>query len=241
MYLGIEIGGTKLQLGLGAGDGSPLLALERRDVDPSEGARGILRQITEVGQLLVSRHAVRAVGCGFGGPVDAAAGRVVRSHHVEGWEDCALVDWLREDFGVPAVIANDADTAGLAEARFGAGRGTNPVLYVTVGTGIGGGLIVDGHIYRGHGGGATEIGHLRPGLHADRPDQIVEALAAGWGIAAAAQARVSGGAVTHRLGPLTRGSRPLDAEAVRQRLIEAEEADEEHVADLLERCDGAVD
>jgi glucokinase len=241
MYLGIEIGGTKLQLGVGGGDGGPLAALERLDVDPARGARGILRQVETAGQALVGRFPVSAIGCGFGGPVDVADGRVVRSHHVEGWERFALVDWLRARFGVPATLANDADTAGLAEARFGGGRGHNPVLYVTVGTGIGGGLIVDGRIYRGSGAGAAEIGHLRPGLNYEQPEQNVESLAAGWGIAAAAQARVAGGAVTHRLGNLTSGSRPLHPEALRQRLIEAEEADEEHTADLLERCDGVVE
>ncbi len=87
-------------------------------------------------------------------------------------------------------MENDCDAAGLAEARFGAGQGSKVVFFVTVGTGIGGGLIVDGEIYRGSGSGAAEIGHLRPGLAADRPEMNVESLASGWGIAAAARQRV---------------------------------------------------
>jgi len=184
MHLGIEIGGTKLQLGVGAGDGSPLAELERFDVDAARGAEGIRGQILLAARTLLARYEIARIGCGFGGPIDAAAGRVVRSHHVEGWADFPLAAWLQESLLRPVTIANDADTAGLAEARFGAGRGANPVFYVTVGTGIGGGLIVDGRIYRGNGAGAAELGHLRPGLDAASPEENLESVAAGWGIAA---------------------------------------------------------
>ena len=104
-------------------------------------------------------------------------------------------------FGMPTAVGNDCDVAGLAEARFGAGRGRRVLFYVTVGSGIGGGLIVDGQIYRGNGVAAAEIGHLRPGLHADRPDETVESMASGWGIAAAAQSRLAE-PMLHPLPPL---------------------------------------
>ncbi|HUY31279.1 MAG TPA: ROK family protein [Pirellulales bacterium] len=194
MYLGIEIGGTKLQLGVGRGNAASLVDLRRFHIEPAHGAAGIREQIRAAAVELVARHGVTRVGYGFGGPVDASRGRVVKSHHVEGWVDFPLADWTREHVGVPAVIGNDADLAGLAEARFGAGQGRNPVFYVTVGTGIGGGLIVNGDVYGGHGAGAAEIGHLRPGLHAERPDQTIESIASGWGIAAAAKARIEAGA-----------------------------------------------
>src|SRR5207302_3063131 len=83
-------------------------------------------------------------------------------------------------------VGNDCDLAALAEATCGAGQGRDPVFYVTVGTGIGGGLVVGGRIYHGHGNAAAEIGHLRYGLDATRPEQNLESLAAGWGIAARA-------------------------------------------------------
>jgi glucokinase len=240
MLLGIEIGGTKLQLGVGRGDGSPLVALERLNVDPAHGANGILAQIETVGSALVARHRALAIGVGFGGPIDAARGLVLKSHQIEGWTNFPLVDWLQKAFGLPVALGNDADVAGLAEARLGAGKGSNPVFYITVGTGIGGGLVVDGQIYRGSGLGAAEIGHLRPGLSADRPDETIEAAASGWGIAAAAQAQLAE-PVTHRLKPFMSGNRPPKPEVVRQHLIAAEEASEEYAADLLERCDGEID
>jgi glucokinase len=240
MFLGIEIGGTKIQLGTGAGDGSPLAALARFDVDPANGAAGILRQIEAGAARLSGRGSITAVGCGFGGPFDVARGRAVRSHQIDGWDDFPLVDWLQQRLQVPARVANDCDVAGLAEARFGAGRGRRVVFYVTVGTGIGGGLVIDGQIYRGGGMAAAEIGHLRPGLHADLPEATVESIASGWGVTAAAQARLSG-SVSHSLSMLMPSLRPLKPDAVRQRLIEAEEEEEEYAADLLNRCQGQLD
>src|SRR6516164_6859536 len=165
MYLGIEIGGTKLQLGVGADTGA-LAGLWRGAVDAAAGPEGIRRQITAaVPELLaragVERGRLRGVGIGFGGPVDDATHTVIKSHQIEGWDDFPLADWVGDVVGLPAVLGNDADVAGLAEALHGAGKGLSPVFYITIGSGIGGGLILDGEIYRGCGRGAAEIGHLR--------------------------------------------------------------------------------
>jgi len=185
MYLGIEIGGTKLQLAVGPGDGSPLVDFRRAEIRLEAGAGGILRQIESIGRELIERHQPQAIGIGFGGPVDAETGRTVISHQVEGWTDFALVDWCRETFGLPAGLFNDSDAAGLAEALFGAGRGHRVVFYTNVGSGIGGALVVDGRVYSGGHGIASEIGHLRPGLDADNPQATVESCSSGFGIAAA--------------------------------------------------------
>ncbi len=187
--LGIEVGGTKLQLGIGRADGS-LLALQRSKVDPAAGAGAILDQIRESYRLLLaqrslSRGQVGGVGVGFGGPVDAAEGRVHTSYQVPGWTGFPLAQWLRENLGIAAVVVqNDADTAGLAEARFGAGVGYSPLLYLTIGSGIGGALIVGGQIYRGAGLGAVEIGHMQVPVATRSGIQIMqlEEIASGWGI-----------------------------------------------------------
>ena len=185
MFLGIEIGGTKLQLGVGDGSGPPLVALVRLDVVPTHGAQGILAQIRTAAPPLIAAHRATRIGIGFGGPVDATGLRVVKSHQVAGWDNFALAAWCRIELGVPAVLGNDADLGGLAEAHYGAGRGHNPIFYITVGTGIGGGFIVDGRVYRGAGHGAAEIGHLRPGPDAASPGETLESRAAGPGIVAA--------------------------------------------------------
>lgn len=235
MILSCEIGGTKLQLAVGAGNGAAFIAHERFDVDPTAGATGILEAIAAAGKRLVRAHGVQQMGIGFGGPVDPQSGIVRKSHQVAGWDDFPLADWARKELGIPARIENDANTAALAEARFGAGRGADPVLYVTVGSGVGGGLIRAGKIYAGHGAAACELGHLRPGAAADSPERTVEAVASGWGIAEAARSRLSSPEIYRLTSSF--GKAPSSPEVVRQRLIEAEEADEAAAAELLERCD----
>ena len=240
MFLGIEIGGTKLQLGVGTGRDANLVELRRLDVDPQRQAAGILEQIETVAAELKRKHSIQAVAYGFGGPIDPIAGQVIKSHQVDGWTAFPLAQWTEQAVGLPALLGNDCDVAALAEARFGAGHGRRVVFYVTVGSGIGGGLAIDGRLYRGSGSAAAEIGHLRPGLNADRPEETVEAIASGWGIAAAGQARLSD-PISHQLKPLQESVRSLNPDDVRQRLIEVEEATEEYAADLLERCNGRVD
>ncbi len=188
MILGIEIGGTKLQLGAGSGDDAQFEAFERHDVIPEQGAEGILRQIRDSAQGLMQRFDIQWIGFGFGGPVDGTTGRVITSHQIDGWTGIALVDWVRKNLNLPAVLGNDCDCAALAEARFGAGKGLRTVFYVTVGTGIGGGLVIDGRIHGTDRPAAAEIGHFRPGLVADERHATVESVASGWGIAATARA-----------------------------------------------------
>ncbi len=159
MNLGVEIGGTKLQVGVCDRHGRVLLLL-RDAVDRSRGRAGILAQLQAMIPRARSQFPVRAIGVGFGGPVDAAAGRVVVSHHVAGWSGYRLRAWFEKRFGVPALIENDSNCAAFAEATLGAGKGNAVVLYSNIGTGIGGGLVIGGRLYSGKCG-AMEIGHLR--------------------------------------------------------------------------------
>jgi len=191
MYLGIEIGGTKLQLGVGDGTSDQLAAWDRLDIDARRGAAGILDQIEHAAAGLIQRFPVARLGIGFGGPVDTAAGRVIVSHQVDGWRDFPLASWCHKTLGVPAALGNDCDSAALAEAKHGAGRGKETVFYVTVGTGIGGGFVKGGVLHGRGRPSSAEIGHLRPGLQADRPEATVESLASGLGIAEAAKDRLS--------------------------------------------------
>jgi glucokinase len=241
MFFGIEIGGTKLQIGVGWGTTRELLALERMEVTPEDGAKGVLGQIEKVGKRLIKqldkKHKLKGIGIGFGGPIEPRGGRVITSHHVDGWNNFALVQWCEDTFGIPAVLANDSDAAGLAEAVLGAGREQPVVYYTNAGSGIGGSLILNGKIYRGGTGSAIEPGHLRPGLQADRPDQTVEALASGWGITASVRAMLTE-PVSHPINQLTNGPRRIAPESLRQRLIDREDSLERDAADLLGRCDG---
>lgn len=236
MFLGIEIGGTKLQLAVGPGDGSPLVARERTVVDPHRGADGIREQIRHLGGRLLAQHPIDGIGIGFGGPVDAAAGRVVTSHQISGWTDFPLMDWCRQTFHLPAVLGNDCDAAALAEARFGAGRGRRVVFYVTVGTGVGGGLVLDGRLHESAGLASAEIGHLRPGLDCVRADQTVESLASGRGIETAARNALSDLA-DDAMAVAQSGIHPTSPDSVG---MPTEFADEGRL-DLLARCGGDPD
>jgi len=177
MHLGIEIGGTKLQLVLGAADGT-IARRERCLVDPSRGGEGIRTQIRQAIPRLGSGAKIRACAVGFGGPVDCQTGKICCSHHVEGWADFELGKWLSDLTQAPVRIENDANTGGLGEAIVGAGKGKNPVFYVTLGSGVGGGLVVNGVIYHGAIPGEAEIGHIR----LDRNGTIVEERCAGWSV-----------------------------------------------------------
>ena len=149
---------------------------------PAAVRQGIREQIEQAGRQLFSEFPIQAIGFGFGGPINATAGIVTTSHQVAGWDNFPLAEWCTQTFGVPTFLGNDCDMAALAEARFGAGRDKRSVFYVTVGTGVGGGLVLDGALFGSQRPAIAEIGHLRPGLEATEPSQTVESLAAGPGI-----------------------------------------------------------
>ncbi len=235
MFLGIEIGGTKLQLGVGTGDKPELVALERFEIDAARGSAGILELIQRAAPGLIRRYEVSRIGIGFGGPVDSASGVVLKSHQVAGWENIPLAKWCRDTFEIPALLGNDCDVAALAEARFGAGANARSLFYVTIGTGVGGGFVINGKLHGAGRPAVAEIGHLRPGLHDDRPELTVESLCSGWGIASAAQARITG-QVSRSLEVLRRVGVSGTRAEIQSRLALAEETHQEYVTDLLQRC-----
>jgi glucokinase len=195
-FWGVEIGGTKLQLV--AGDArTGIRDRFRATVNPARGGAGIREQI---GQALrtwaPSGSRPQAVGVGFGGPIDWRTGVIQCSHQIEGWAGFPLAEWLQQRSGAPVWADNDANVGALGEAGQGAGRGGNPVLYVTLGSGVGGGLVVDGHIYHGALPGEAEIGHVR----LDRSGATVESRCSGWAV----DKRIREHCATHPSGGLAR-------------------------------------
>ncbi len=176
-FLGIEIGGSKLQFVV-AGEGAQIRKRVKLHVEAALGAQGIRRQIEQTLPQLCGGVQLAAAGAGFGGPVDWQRGRISRSHQIEGWSDFELGAWLGELIGAPVFIDNDANVGALGEAFHGAGVGSNPVFYVTLGSGVGGGLIAGGAIYHGAPPGESEIGHVR----LDREGTIVESRCSGWAV-----------------------------------------------------------
>ncbi len=176
-FLGIEIGGTKLQLVVGD-EQANILHRWRFAVEENGGGAGIRSKIASVLPEILSAHPISMIGVGYGGPVDWRTGTICCSHQVEGWSDFPLGSWLRERAGSPVIVDNDANVAALGEACRGAGQGSNPVFYVTLGSGVGGGLVVDRKIFHGAKPGEAELGHVRM----DRAGTIVEQRCSGWAV-----------------------------------------------------------
>lgn len=161
--LAIDVGGTKFSMAVF--EGGRMAVRESRATDREGGRDWMLGQIAEIARAWRGQWRLQRCGIGFGGPVDFAAQRIARSTHVGGWIDFALPEWVRREIGVPAIMDNDANAGALGEFRYGAGAGCSPLFYMTLSTGIGGGIVEDGRLYRGADSYAGEIGHLttRPG------------------------------------------------------------------------------
>jgi glucokinase len=177
LFAGIEIGGTKLQLVTSDETGN---IVERRKlaVEVREGGEGIRKQIEKTLPELLAGRKPQGIGVGFGGPVNWKTGKICRSHQIEGWAEFDLPAWLGEVANAPVFVDNDANVAALGEARHGAGAGFNPAFYVTLGSGVGGGLIVNGNLYHGASPGESEIGHIR----LDRNGTTLESRCSGWAV-----------------------------------------------------------
>ena len=161
--LAIDIGGTKFSMA--AFEGDRMALRESRLTDREGGRDWMLAQILSIAREWGGRLEFGRCGIGFGGPVHFGEQRVALSTHVGGWKDFRLSEFLEAELGLPAVMDNDANTGALGEACFGAGKGHDPLFYMTISTGIGGGLVSGGAVYRGADSYAAEIGHLtvRPG------------------------------------------------------------------------------
>jgi glucokinase len=176
-FIGIEIGGTKLQIVV-AGESAKIQERFRFSVSANEGANGIRRQIETALKEILPKIKPVAIGVGFGGPVDWRTGKICCSHQIEGWSDFPIGEWLHSLTKVPVFVDNDANVAALGEAIQGAGKNFNPVFYVTLGSGVGGGLVLDRKIYHGAKPGESEIGHI----HLDKCGRIVESSCSGWAV-----------------------------------------------------------
>lgn len=223
MFIGIEIGGTKLQLVAGDIEGT-LIERRRFEVNQARGGEGIREQIASALPELISVTNAKAIGVGFGGPVDNETGHICCSHQIEGWSEFPIGDWLKQLSGLPVKVDNDANTAAFGEALCGAGKGANPVFYITMGSGVGGGVVVDGRIYHGAKPGEAEIGHIR----LDKTGVIVEERCSGWAVDRRIR-EACAGSPKSKLAELTRGMRRGEA----TQLAAALEADDLVAQEIL--------
>ncbi|MGD1941165.1 MAG: ROK family protein [Leptolyngbyaceae cyanobacterium] len=155
--IGIDLGGTAIKLGRYAETGLCLEVLTIATPQPATPKAVAAAMVTAIDQLAPDRQ-VRAIGIGTPGPADAA-GRVARvAINLEGWQDVPLAEWIETQTGLPTALANDANCAGLGEAWLGAGCDFSNLIVLTLGTGVGGAIILDGQLFVGHTGTAGELG-----------------------------------------------------------------------------------
>ena len=160
MYtLAIDIGGTKFSAAIF--DGDRLMRRHSGATDREGGRDWMLHQIQETGRAWQREFVIARCGVGFGGPVLFDRQQVALSTHVGGWSEFLLTKHLQRLFGVPAIMDNDANLGALGEGRHGAGRNCDPLFYMTLSTGIGGGIVIGGKPYRGADSYAGELGHIQ--------------------------------------------------------------------------------
>lgn len=189
--IAIEIGATKLQAAVGTPKGD-ILDLQKIAVPSGSKADDIRNLVVHLIDRLDKGNTVDRFGIGFGGPVDIAKGSVVQSSQIPGWEGFPLRAWAEKTFNLPCVIENDSNCGALAEALVGAGVGAKVVFYTNLGSGVGGGLVINGSLYK-RPLGAAEIGHTRLWDSSVEGYVNVQDLCSGWAIGKIARHRVSEG------------------------------------------------
>lgn len=153
--LGIDIGGTKCSVVVGNEKGE----VYEKEKFPTTTVNETLKKIIETAKKM-SNECV-AVGISCGGPLDSDKGVILSPPNLPGWDNIEIVKMITDATGLPAYLCNDANACALAEWRFGAGRGSKNMIFLTFGTGMGAGLILNGKLYNGANGNAGEIGHIR--------------------------------------------------------------------------------
>jgi glucokinase len=156
--LAIDIGGTKFSMA--AFDENRPVERVTRATDREGGREWMLAQIETIAREWSRSHRFEACGIGFGGPVDFASQTVALSTHVGGWQNTSLTALIGGLLHIPVIMDNDANVGALGEGVYGAGQGCRPLFYMTLSTGIGGGILTENGIYRGADSWAGEIGHM---------------------------------------------------------------------------------
>jgi glucokinase len=238
-YAGIDLGGTKILVLITDGHGN-VLGDQRVATNAHEGPDAVIARIVETvkgasGEAGVDVSEIRAAGVSAPGPIDAADGMITDPPNLPGWHDVPLASILSERLGVPVVLENDANCQGLAEHQFGAGRAFRHLLFVTISTGIGGGIIIDNELYAGASGAAGELGHIAvategPVCGAGHVG-CLEAFASGTAIARDAEDLIRAGQLP-RTARIAEHNPPLDAEDV----YRASQEGESEAGAIIERA-----
>lgn len=160
-YIGLDIGGTKCAASLGKIVGDSIEILARNEVKTLPSAEETLRNLLPFVEEYKAQTGASEAGISCGGPLDCKKGVILTPPNLPDWHGFPIVDFVKREFGLTARLQNDANACAVAEWRFGAGRGTQNMVFFTFGTGLGAGLILDGKLYSGTNDNAGEAGHIR--------------------------------------------------------------------------------
>ena len=166
LTVGIDIGGTKVLGGVVNNKGEVLESI-RKDT-PKSGGQDLINVVIEIVKSLQLNHKIVGIGVSNAGIVSSDRRTIVAAGNISNWNNISLADALQAEFDLPAVVENDANAAIWAEYKFGNAQGLNPVMFFIIGTGMGGGLIIDGKLYRGANGIGAEFGHMMVKLDGEK-------------------------------------------------------------------------
>lgn len=159
--IGFDIGGTKCAVSLGEIEQGNIRVLHREEVATTLSPTETLDKLLPFAWAWKTEYGVQRAGISCGGPLDSVKGVIVSPPNLPGWHGFSIVDYVKTNCGLSAKLQNDANACAVAEWRFGAGRGTKNMVFLTFGTGLGAGLILDGRLYAGTNDNAGEAGHIR--------------------------------------------------------------------------------
>ncbi len=221
VFAGIDLGGTKI-LVLIADAAGTVLGRARIATQAAQGPEAVITRIadalhTAADDAGLDVTAIRAAGVSAPGPIDVATGVITDPPNLPGWHNVPLARVLHERLGVATLLENDANCQGVAEHQFGAGRGYKHMIFITVSTGIGGGIIIDDQLYAGASGAAGEIGHIGVSVNGPKCGAghtgCLEAFASGTAIAARAKEMIAAGGLV-RTARMAEHDPPVSAKAV---------------------------
>ena len=163
MLLGFDIGGTKCAVVCAQETSGNIELLDKKSIptDLSVSPETMIERLIDLADEMIDKNEVTAVGISCGSPLDSKRGVIMSPPNLKGWDDVHIVDILKQHYHVAVHLQNDANACAVAEWKFGAGRGTQNMVFLTFGTGFGAGLILDGRLYSGTNDNAGEIGHIR--------------------------------------------------------------------------------
>lgn len=192
-FIGFDIGGTKCAISLGKWENGIMEIIERHEFPTENCPIGIFDKFSPFVEKWTSEYGVKYAGVSCGGPLNSESGVIISPPNLaKGWYGFEVTEYISSRFGLVAKLENDANASAVAEWRFGAGRGVKNLVFMTFGTGLGAGLILNGKLYSGTNGNAGEIGHIRldeTGPVGYNKQGSAEGFCSGGGIARLAQIR----------------------------------------------------